>query len=103
MKAAIDGDIEAYDQLMSIAQQDIATQVGLDTSQFDAGFDHLMDLYYQGQSLDDMAIGASLDNQDFLDGLSAMVDAAFQSAQQAEDYLASMGIDAEVVEQDTEA
>jgi len=100
MKAAIEGNTDAYDQLMSIAQQDIATQVGLDTSQFDAGFDHLMDLYYQGQSLDDMAIGASLDNQQFLDGLSTMVDAAFQSAQQAEDYLASMGIDAEVIEQD---
>ena len=102
MKAAIEGNTDAYDQLMSIAQQDIATQVGLDTSQFDAGFDHLMDLYYQGQSLDDMAIGASLDNQDFLDGLSNMVDAAFTSAQQAQDYLASMGVDAEVIEQDNQ-
>jgi len=29
-----------------------------------------MDLYYQGQDIDDMEIGASLNNQGFLDGLT---------------------------------
>ena len=101
MKAAIDGNIEAYDQLMSMAQQDIAAQVHLDTENFQIGFDHLMDMYYQGQSLEDMQIGASLDNQDFLDGLTQMVNAAGMTAQQATDYLASMGVDAEVVQQKT--
>jgi len=46
MKAAIDGNTDAYDQLMENAQQDIAAQVHLNTDEFDAGFDHLMDLYY---------------------------------------------------------
>jgi len=32
-----------------------------------------------------------------------MVDGAFQTAQQATDYLASMGVDAEVIETDTDA
>jgi len=103
MKAAAEGSEKAYDSLMQLAQQDIATQIGLDTSQFDAGFDHLMDLYYQGQNLDDMQIGASLDNQNFLAGLTEMVNAAGMTAQQATDYLASMGVDAEVIEQKNEA
>jgi len=39
---------------MEAAQQDIAAQIGLDTTMFDIGFNHLMDLYYQGQDLDKM-------------------------------------------------
>jgi len=54
MKAAIDGDTEAYDQLLERAGQDIATQVHLDTTQFQTAFDQLMADYYQGQNLDDM-------------------------------------------------
>jgi len=54
MKAAIDGDIEAYDKLLSKAGQDIAATVHLDTTQFEADFQNLMNLYYEGQSLDDL-------------------------------------------------
>ena len=99
MKAAIDGDVEAYDELMQLAQQDIAAQVHLDTTQFQNDFDQLMKLYYFGQDLGDMEIGASLNNSDFLAGLSQMVNAANMTAQQATDYLSSMGVDAEVIEQ----
>lgn len=99
MKAAIDGDVEAYDELMQLAQQDIAAQVHLDTTQFQNNFDQLMKLYYFGQDLGDMEIGASLNNSDFLAGLSQMVNAANMTAQQATDYLSSMGVDAEVIEQ----
>ena len=102
MKAAIDGDIDAYDELLSRAGQDIAAQVHLDTTQFQNEFDYLMDLYYQGQNLDDMEIGAELNNEGFLAGLSQMITAAGMTAQQATDYLASMGVDAEVIEQKTE-
>jgi hypothetical protein len=53
-----------------------------------------MDLYYQGQELDDMEIGAELNDENFLTELSNMVNSAGMSAQQATDYLASMGVDA---------
>ena len=99
MKAAIDGDIEAYDELLSKAGQDIAATVHLDTTQFETDFQNLMNLYYEGQSLDDLQIGASLNNEKFLQGLSDMVTAAGMTAQQVTDYLSSMGVDAEVVEQ----
>lgn len=103
MKAAAEGSEQAYDQLMQKAQQQIAAKVGLDTTAFQIGFDHLMDCYYQGQSLDDLQIGASLDNAEFLNGLTEMVNAAGMTAQEATNYLASMGVDAQVIEQDTEA
>ena len=103
MKAAAEGSEQAYDQLMQKAQQQIAAKVGLDTTAFQIGFDHLMDCYYQGQSLDDLQIGASLDNTKFLNGLTEMVNAAGMTAQEATNYLASMGVDAQVIEQDTEA
>ena len=79
---------------MDLAGQDIATQVHLDTDVFQEDFNNLMDLYYQGQNLDDLEIGASLDNEQFLNELSNMVTAASMTAQQATDYLASMGVDA---------
>ena len=103
LKEAANGSTEAYDQLMQAAQQDIATQVGLDTTAFDDAFNALMDQYYQGQNLDDMQIGASLNDEGFLQGLTDMVNAANMSAEQATAYLASMGVDAEVIEQDNEA
>ena len=99
MKAAIDGNTEAYDQLLQRAGQDIATQVHLDTETFKTDFDNLMDLYYQGQELDDMEIGAELNDENFLAELSNMVNSAGMSAQQATDYLASMGVDAQVIQQ----
>ena len=103
MKAAIDGNTQAYDKLMDLAGQDIATQIHLDTDVFQEDFNNLMDLYYQGQSLDDLEIGASLDNEKFLDELSNMVTAASMTAQQATDYLASMGVDAQIIQQKTTA
>ena len=101
MKAAIDGDTEAYNELMQLAQQDIAAQVHLNTDDFQTEFDNLLNDYYNVQNLDAMTIGASLDNSEFLNGLSDMINAANMTAQQATDYLSSMGVDAEVIEQKT--
>ena len=99
MQQAVNGVDGSYEKLMEAAQQDIAAQIGLDTTMFDIGFNHLMDLYYQGQDLDKMQIGASLNDEEFLAGLTEMINAAGMTAEQATDYLKSMGVDAEVVEQ----
>ena len=103
MKAAIDGDMDAYNRLVEASKQDIAMQVGLDMTKFQADFDDLMNKYYEGQNLEDMQIGASLNDEGFLNGLSEMINAAHMTKDQATSYLADMGVNAEVVQQDTEA
>jgi len=102
MKAAIDGDIDAYNELMDLAQQDIAAQIHLDTTEFENNFNNLLSQYYDAQSLDDLEVGASLNDAAFLQGLSDMVTAAGMTADQATSYLASMGVDAEVTETTTD-
>jgi len=104
MRAAIDGDTDAYDELMSRAGQDIITHLQLspeDYTQFQidlANVQAMMD----GMNFQDIEIGASLDDANFIAGLENMVNAAGMTAQQATDYLASMGVDAEVIEQKTD-
>ena len=104
MKAAIDGDVDAYDELLSRAGQDIIAHLQLspdDYTQFQtdlANVQAMMDeMNFQG-----IEIGASLDDTNFISGLENMINAAHMTAKQATDYLSSMGVDAEVVEQKTE-
>lgn len=102
MKAAIDGDIDAYDELMSRAGQDIIAHMTLDYAQFES------DLALVQNELDDMnfqelEIGANLDTGNFLQACTDLVNNAGMTAQQATDYLASMGVDAEVVQTKTTA
>ena len=96
MQKAANGSEEAYNQLAEAARQDMAAKVGFDDSNFQAGFNDLMDKYHQGQSLEDLQVGANLDTGDFLNELTNMVNAAGMTAEEATDYLSSMGIDAEV-------
>ena len=100
MKSAIDGNVDAYDQLLERAGQSILMQVGLDTSQFQADKDAIQTAMevLTGQQFDDIEIGAALNDENFLAGLEDIVNASNMTAQQATDYLASMGVDAEVVE-----
>lgn len=95
---ALNGSQEAYDQLREKARQEIAVKAGFDDAKFQAGFNDLMDKYYEGQNLDDIEVGADLNNEGFLAGLTEMVNAAGMTAQQATDYLSSMGVDANVEE-----
>ena len=105
MKAAIDGDIEAYDELLLKAQQDIIAGIQWDDEKYQAFISSLNDVQstLDEMNFQDLEIGASLNDQDFLDELTNMVNAAGMTAQQATDYLASMGVNAEVIEQDAEA
>lgn len=97
MEKALKGDEEAYDALLAKTRQEIAAKVGLDDAEFQSGFNDLLNKYYQASSLDDIEVGASLDNAGFLQGLTDMVNAAGMTADQATSYLASMGVDADVV------
>lgn len=104
MKAAINGDVDAYDELLSRAGQDIIAHLQLspeDYTQFQADLANVQAMM-DGMNFQDIEIGASLDDANFIAGLENMVNAAGMTAQQATDYLASMGVDAEVIEQKTD-
>ena len=104
MKAAIDGDIDAYDELLSRAGQDIITHLQLspeDYTQFQTDLANVQAMMDE-MNFQDIEIGASLDDANFIAGLENMINAAGMTAQQATDYLASMGVDAEIIEQKTE-
>lgn len=96
MKQAAEGSEEAYNSLQEAARKDIAMQIGLDDSAFQNQFNNLLQQYYGAQNLDDIEIGAALNDAGFLAALSRMVTAAGMTAEQATDYLASMGVDATV-------
>jgi hypothetical protein len=100
MKAAIDGSEEAYNQLLENAAQAILLDVGLDTDQFYSDRDNIQTAieYLTGQEFDDIEVGAELNDANFLAGLENIVNASGMTAQQATDYLAAMGVDAEVIE-----
>ena len=103
LELAAQGDEDAYDRLAEAARQDMAANIGLNDEEFQAGFQDLMNKYYEGQNLDDLEVGASLNDEGFLAGLSEMVNAAGMTAQQATDYLSSMGVDAEIEETEVDS
>ena len=99
MKAAIDGDIDAYNELLEAAQRDIVTHLSLseeDYNEFVAAINNIQAMMDE-MNFQDIEVGASLDDTNFIAGLENMINAANMTAQQATDYLASMGVDAEVI------
>ena len=101
MKAAIDGDIDAYNQLLAAAGQDIIAHLDLDDTNF---YNELntVQASMDAMNFQQLEIGASLNDAGFLDELSNLVNAAGMTADQATSYLASMGVDAEVTETTTD-
>lgn len=104
MKEAANGSEEAYEQLQEAAGKDILAQIGVDTDRFndDKNWIDSALMEIEGKELEDIEVGAALDDADFLQGLTDMVNAAGMTADQATSYLASMGVDAEVIEEPVE-
>lgn len=103
MQEALNGSEEAYEQLQQAAVQDILIGIGLnqtDVDQMYSQFDQLLtDAEY---NLDDIEVGASLDDTNFLNGLSDMLTNLGVTVDQAQDILSGLGIDAEVQSVTTE-
>ena len=95
MKQAIEGNEDAYNQLMDKANEDILMKVGIEPDS-----DLWADAMALRSSLDtelaDLEIGAHIDNADLINEMNEIINAAGMTAQQATDYLSSMGVDAEV-------
>lgn len=96
MREAANGSEEAYNALQDAATQDILAQVGLDDSDFQAKFPELESKINQG--LDDIEVGAYVDDSQAIQAMNELINSADMTAQQATDLLASMGVDAEVEE-----
>ena len=97
MQDALNGSEEAYEQLQQAAVQDILLGIGLDYEQIDAVFNEFNGLLDQYNiNLDDIQVGASIDDTDFLAGLSTMLTNLGVTVDEAQSILSGMGIDAEV-------
>ena len=103
MKQAANGSEEAYKQLQAAAAEDILMQCGvtMDDTEF-WNKKAALDAQLAGLNFQDLEIGASLNDAQALQAMTDLVNAAGMTAQQATDYLASMGVDAEVETVETE-
>lgn len=97
LKQAANGSEQAYNQLMQAAQQDIIAHVGIDDeslSQFNTDLATIENQINAG--IDDLQIGAFVDDTQAIQAMNQLINAADMTAAQATDLLASMGVDAEV-------
>ena len=102
LKLAAENDTDAIDRLHKAAAEDIFVQVGLKNGLTEEEIAALQqELNSQineiQTQLQDFEVGADLDTGGFLDKCTELVNAAGMTAEQATAYLASMGIDAEVI------
>ena len=96
MREAAEGSEEAYNKLRDIAEDDLLIQAGIkvdDTQAWDA-INNLQNIVHN--SIDDIEIGANIDDTNAIAAMNRLINAAGMTAEQATNYLASMGVDAEV-------
>lgn len=101
MKKAAEGSAEAYETLQQKARQDIEAHI--DSTNLEEFKSQLSEVEsaMDAMQFQDLEIGANLNIDGFLQSLTNMVNAAEMTKEQAESYLSSMGIDAEVEEHET--
>lgn len=101
MQEALKGNEEAYQSLLDKSRQAIEVKLNLvGNEEFQSKLSQ-MQAMMDDMNFSEIQVGASLDNAGFLQGLTDMVNAANMTAAEATSYLASMGVDAEVVEEPT--
>jgi predicted transcriptional regulator len=99
MRQATEGVDGAYDKLMEKMREDIVAHCDIDTTKFDEASARLT-AELDKLNFKKLEIGAELNSQPALNAMSDLVNAANMTKEQAEAYLASMGIDAEIEEQE---
>lgn len=102
MKAAAEGDVAAMQQLAEAAQNDILLHAEFAPEEGTNLYNQVMAMTSQIQdSIQDVEVGAELNDAGFLAELSNLVNMAGLTAEEATAYLSSMGIDAEIEEDKT--
>ena len=103
MKEAANGSEEAYKALQEAAAADIIAHCEIENPEaFQAALDNFNN-ELDRINLKDIEIGAAINDEAALQSMTDLVNAAGMTAQEATDYLASMGVDAEVETVETEA
>lgn len=97
MKEAAEGSTDAYEKLRQAAQEDILAHCEIvNEEEFQTALANLNN-QIDTINLKDIEIGADLYGyENFISACEDMINAAGMTAQQATDYLSSMGVDAEV-------
>lgn len=102
MKAAAEGDVAAMQQLAEAAQNDILLHAEFAPEEGTNLYNQVMAMTSQIQdSIQDVEVGAELNDAGFLSELTNLVNMAGLTADEATAYLSSMGIDAEIEEDKT--
>ena len=103
LQEAINGSTDAYNQLQQAAMNDILFQVGIDPNALIGTYQDFYALKAEiDKGIDAIEIGAFVNPEQFANVYEAMnqlINAADMTQQQATDLLASMGVDAEVVQE----
>lgn len=97
LQEAANGSEQAYNQLAEAAKQDIMANVGINDAslaQFNTDLATIENQIDAG--IDDLQIGAYIDDTQAIQAMNELINAAEMTAEQATDLLASMGVDAEV-------
>lgn len=108
MKAAIDGDIEAYNNLAQAARQASLETLRLDPTinmtVFDEALESLQNRLENFSDFSNIEIGAEINDQAFLTQLSEMLNKMNVTAAQASDILReNLGIDTQIIQVKDEA
>ena len=99
---AIDGDIDAYNQLMSLAEQDIVANIVINDDSFYDIKSQIEAELASMQGMDDIEIDAILNSDDFKAGLNEMLKVTQATVPEAESLLTAMGFDATVIQTESE-
>ena len=99
MKAAIDGDIDAYNQLIDLANQDIIAHLQLsqqDQIAFEEAYNHIKELL-NDPDIQQLQVGAHIKDQQFLKTLDQMIQAAGNDTAAIQSLLQNMGVQANLI------
>ena len=100
MKEAIEGDADALAELQDLAREDYAIQIGIDDEDFQSKYQDIMDRWGYLDENNHIDLEAALNDEKVLTELSNLINASKMTQEQATAYLAKMGVDAEIVEQE---
>jgi chromosome segregation ATPase len=98
IKAALDGDYEAYMKLSTAAAKKIAIEAGLDDTEFQTTLNAIIDYANSGEFAE-LVAGATLDDTPFLQTLTEMLVGTKRTAEEIEgivESLAALGISADI-------
>lgn len=103
LEAAVNGDEEAYNRLMSAAQEDITAQFAVQVDGNEEAEAALARMNAELATLidQDWTVNPDVDTTAFIEALNSLIDSGAVTAEQVQAYLGSMGMEA-TIESETE-